>query len=214
MTEELEVHPGYVRRWLPALKALAHGLFLFFAAPVRTLGRRNVPRSGTVLVVSNHMSNCDPLVVQLACPRHIHFLARKEIFSMGLLGKFMAWFRAVPIRQNSADKGAIKSAVSLLRRGGAVGIFPEGQLSPDGELLPLFEGTALIVRMAECPVICVGLRKTNKFMPSPRVVPTWAFQRITARWGQPRAFSKADDPEQIMLWIESELRSLTGQAPG
>ena len=130
---------------------------------------------------------------------------------MGLLGNFLRWWRTVPIKQSSADRGAIKKAIELLKAGEAVGIFPEGQLSPDGKLLDLFAGTALIVRLAETPCVCVGLRGTNKVMPHPSVIPRWAFTTVRAHWGEVRTFTKDTEQEEIMDWIESELRRLSGQ---
>lgn len=132
---------------------------------------------------------------------------------MGLLGKFVTWWRGIPIKQSSADKGAIKKAIEVLKSGAVVGIFPEGQLSPDGKLIELFEGTALIIRMAQCPCMCVGLQGSNKLMPHPSVIPRWSFRRIEARWGQPRSFSKDSTTEEIMSWIESELLTLSDQSP-
>lgn len=205
-------HPISLRILFPFVKAFATLVFWLFAAPIRTLGRGRLPKSGALLVISNHISNTDPIVVQYACPRLVHFLARKELFNMGPLGWFIKWWRAVPIKQSSADKGAIKKAVELLREGRVVGIFPEGQLSPDGKLIELFEGTALIVRMAEATCVCVGLQGSNKLMPHPKVTPRWAFATIRANWGAPRKFTKQSTAIEIMDWIEAELRTLSGQS--
>lgn len=204
-------HPRMLKVVFPLLRVAAYLLFLFFAAPLRVFGSYRVPRHGPLLVISNHISNTDPVVVQYACPRLIHFLARKELFDMGLLGRFTKWWGAVPIRQSSADKGAIKSAVQLLREGQAVGIFPEGQLSPDGNLIELLEGTALIVRLSGAPCVCLGLRGSNKMMPCPSVIPRWAFASVQARWGEVKTFCKDSTTEEVMSWVEAELRSLTDQ---
>lgn len=211
MASEIQPHSRGVHRVFPFLRGIAYLLFGFFACPIRVRDAKRVPAEGAVLVISNHLSNSDPVVVQYASPRLVHFLARRELFGMGLLGKFVSWWRAIPIKQSSADKGAIKSAVELLKSGQAVGIFPEGQLSFDGKLLELFEGTALIVRLSGATCVCVGLKNTNRFMPAPRVFPWWGFSRIEAQWGQPRTFTKSTEPEEIMSWIESELKTLSGQ---
>lgn len=208
---EADRHSGALRALYPFLKGFACFLFLFFAAPIRSINRRSVPKDGAVLVIANHISNTDPVVVQYACPRFLHFLARKELFDMGLLGRFIKWWRAIPIKQSSADKGAIKRSIELLKSGEAVAIFPEGQLSPDGKLLELFAGTALIIRKAESPCICLGITGSNKMMPHPKETPTWAFTTIKANWGDARKFDPETPDEEIMAWIEAELRRLTGQ---
>jgi 1-acyl-sn-glycerol-3-phosphate acyltransferase len=185
---------------------------MFFAAPIRVLGRRNVPQSGSLLILANHLSNTDPVLVQYSSPRLIHFMARRELFQMGALGRFVAWFKAFPVKQSSADKGAIRTAVELLKAGRTVCVFPEGQLSPDGNLIPLLPGAALVVRMSGAPCVCVGIRGSNRVMPDPSVVPRWAFSRVTLTWGQPRAFPHDASAEEILGWIDGELRQLSGQA--
>lgn len=209
MTEHSESHPRSLKLLFPILKAIAFLIFHFFAAPIRTRGRANVPKRGALLVISNHLSNCDPVVVQYACPRLVHFLARKELFEMPGVKKFTQWFRAVPIKQSSPDKGALKKAIEYLSVDEAVAIFPEGQLSPTGELLELFEGTALIVRKSQATCICVGIRGSNNFMPHPTARPRWSFKAIRVAWGVPRKFHQEATTEEIMSWIENELRSLT-----
>lgn len=209
----VDPHPASVRVCLPVLKTLVWLLFSFFFAPIRVRGLRNVPRSGPLLIISNHISNTDPVVVHFASPRLVHFLARRDLTEMGLVGKFVRWFRIIPIKQSSADKGAIRSAVETLKDGRCVCIFPEGQLSPDGKLIEMLPGTALIVRMAGVPCICVGLQGSNRMMPHPSVVPRWAFAWVTAHWGQPRTFSSDASVEEIMGWAESELLALSGQEP-
>jgi len=94
--------------------------------------------------------------------------------------------------------------------GEAVGIFPEGQLSEDGELQEIKGGVALIIRMAPgVPVICCGLKDTNKIIPYGKIVPRPAFKRIDVTWGEPRSFAKGTSVEEITGWIEGQLRELT-----
>lgn len=212
MASDIQPHSKGAEAVFPFLRGIAYLLFGFFFSPIKIHNSSRVPKDGAVLVIANHLSNSDPVVVQYSCPRLVHFLARRELFEMGLLGKFVRWWRAIPIKQSSADKGAIKAAVELLKAGQPVGIFPEGQLSIDGKLLELFEGTALIVRMSGAPCICLGLKGTNKFMPAPRVFPRWGFCRIEAKWGEVRSFGRDTEAGEIMSWIESELKSLSGQS--
>jgi len=176
--------------------------------------RRNankVPMSGPLLVLSNHMSNTDPILVQYASPRLLHFMARRELFDWRFLGKFLKWWRAFPVTQSSADTEAIRRAIELINEGNAVCIFPEGQLSPDGILIELLPGAHLIVRRTECTCICVGLKGTNKLMPHPKLTPQFAKSWLTANWGEPRKFTRADSREDFMNWLESELRKLSDQ---
>jgi 1-acyl-sn-glycerol-3-phosphate acyltransferase len=194
---------------IPFMRLLATALFWGLAAPIWMRGWWRVPRRGPLLVIANHQSNTDPVVVQYACRRHIRFLTRRDLFTPGPLGKFLRWFGAVPIQQGAPDKTALKTAIELIRQGEAVGIFPEGRLSPDGDLLPMLPGVALIVKRTGVRCICVGLKGTRKVMPYPETKPRLAFSWIIARWGEPRVFRPDASQEEILGWIESELKRLT-----
>lgn len=200
--------PLFNKIGLPLCKLIV-GVFLFLFGPLRTIGKYRVPKTGGVLILSNHQSDLDPPAVQVVCPRTVYFMAKSELFDMKVLGRMIRWFRAFPVKRGEPDKGAIKKAVAYLRAGETVCVFPEGELSEDGQLLPLKDGVALIVRMSEAQVICLGLNGTRKIMPCGSLIPRPAFSRVTATWGEPRRFEKKADPEEIMQWVEAQLRELT-----
>lgn len=198
------------RAWLPVLRPLVWSVFtVLFGAPV--FGR-NQPRSmrrGPYLVLANHVSNSDPIVLQLASRRHLRFMARKELFGMGWMGKFMTWWGAFPVSQATADVGALKTAMRLLSEGEAVCVFPEGRLSPNGELVELLPGSAMLALRSGSPVVCVGLRGSTALMPYPSEKPRYAARRIVANWGEPRTFEKGTPSEAVLDWVASELRRLS-----
>lgn len=204
-------HPLSFRIIYPFLRAFAWCLFLCLGAPMRRRSAKNVPKTGPLLVLSNHMSNTDPVLVQYGSPRLLHFMARRELFDWRFLGKFLKWWRAFPITQSSADTEAIRRAIDHINEGNAVCLFPEGQLSPDGKLIELLPGAHLIVRRTECTCICVGLQGTNKLMPHPKLTPRFAKSWLTATWGEPRKFTRNDSREEFMSWLESELKKLSNQ---
>lgn len=187
-------------------------LFLLFGSPMRRRRANLVPSDGPLLIFANHISNCDPVLLQWSCPRLVNFMARREIFSMGLLGKFVSWWRAFPVTQSSADKEAIRTALKLIGAGHAVVVFPEGQLSPTGELIELLPGASLLARKTGVRCICVGLTGTNVIVPYPETRPRWAGVPLVATWGEPRTFEPKADPETVMGWIREELLRLTGQS--
>lgn len=195
---------------LPLSRVLAWFLFTILG-PLKVRGAYRVPRKGGVLILSNHIADVDPVVVQMACPRPIHFMSKSELFEMKFVGWLIRRFKAFPVKRGEPDKGAIKTAVSILRAGEVVCIYPEGELSETGQLLELKPGIALIVRMAQCPVICFGLQNTNKVMPYGSVIPRPAFRRLQCEWGEPHTFGKEAGVEEILGWAEGQLRELTGQ---
>lgn len=203
-------HNLSVRVMYPVLKAFVRGLMLVLG-PLRVRGRARVPVSGGLLILANHIADIDPPVVQIACGRRIHFMAKSELFSIPVLGVLIRWFHAFPVRRGEPDRAAIKHAISLLHAGEAVCIFPEGELSESGRLQPLLPGAALIVRKAGVPVVCCGLRNTNRVMPYRRVVPRPGFCFTYAEWGEARTFDPDASADEVIGWATQELRRLTLQ---
>lgn len=201
-------HPFFTAVMLPLAEFLSWILFTALG-PTRIFGRRKVPKSGGVLILANHRADVDPILVQIACPRPVYFMAKSELFEMPILGRVIRGFRAFPVKRGEPDRDAIKRAVALLQAGECVCVFPEGELSETGEMLPLKPGVALIVRMAQVPVICLGLRNTNRILPYGAVVPRPALRWVEARWGETRSFDAHVKSEEFLAWADAELRRLS-----
>lgn len=100
----------------------------------RSAGSDRIPRDGPVIIASNHVSNWDPVLVGLGCPREVHFMAKQELFRNPLLRWLITAYNALPVRRGEADHRALRLAARVLKRGGALLMFPEGTRSTDGEL--------------------------------------------------------------------------------
>ena len=197
----------YIR--LPLGKALGWLLFTVLG-PTYTKHRSRIPKKGGLLVLSNHQADVDPILVQIACGRPIHFMAKEELFEMPVIGRWIVKLNAFPVKRGEPDRWAIKRAVALLKAGEVVCVFPEGELSQSGEILPLKEGVALLVRMSGARAICVGLKNTRRLMPYGSLIPRPAFRLISARWSEAREFDKKSENEEIMAWAKEQLVQLTG----
>ena len=203
-------HKLGVRLAYPVLKLFVRCLMLLLG-PLKVRGAQHVPPSGGLLILANHIADLDPPVVQLACKRRIHFMAKSELFEMPVIKHLIRWFHAFPVKRGEPDRASIKHAIGLLHLGEAVCIFPEGELSESGRMQPLLAGAALIVRKAGVPVICCGLRNTNRVMPYRSVVPRPGFCFTYAEWGEPRSFSDGAEADEVIGWATQELRRLTHQ---
>lgn len=161
------------------------------------------------MILANHRADVDPAVVQVACPRAIHFMAKSELFEMPVLRVFMRIFQAFPVKRGEPDRAAMRHAIDLLKLGEAVGVFPEGQLTETGELQPLKPGIALLVRQSGARVLCCGLRNTEKVMPYGRVVPRLSWTRVEVQWGEVHQFDRDATTDAILEWVDGQLRELT-----
>ena len=122
---------------------------------VEAFGKEHLPKGG-FLLVPNHMSYVDAVVLQLACPRPIRFIVDESIYRIRWLKPILSLVEAIPI-SNVRAKEAIREAVDQIKKGEIVCIFPEGELSRTGVLLKLRKGFEFIARRADCEVVPVWL---------------------------------------------------------
>jgi len=106
-------------------------------------GLENIPQEGSVLMLSNHVSWLDWIILQLPLQRHINYMMEKEIYHWRGFHAFFVKGEAIPI-SNRASKDAFKEAHNRLLKGRIVGIFPEGEISADGQLSKFRRGYELI----------------------------------------------------------------------
>ena len=161
------------RRWYDFANLLAFP-FYFFGFSYRYSGRANVPRRGPVLLVSNHQSMLDPVLIGASVNRYLTFLARSTLFSQPVLGPLIRSLNAIPIDRNMGKDG-IQLVLDRLKLGQAVLMFPEGERTHTGEVQPLKPGVSLLIRRVQCPIVPVGLagcfEAWNRFMTLPRLSP-------------------------------------------
>jgi 1-acyl-sn-glycerol-3-phosphate acyltransferase len=125
-------------------------------------GRDRIPCSGGVIIASNHISYFDPPIVGSGVPREVHFLAKEELFRNKLFGWLIRSYNAIPLRRSVGDVGAFKKAVTLLKQGRAVLMFPEGTRSLTGRLLKPKPGVGMIAALTASPVVPAYVRGTNR----------------------------------------------------
>jgi len=119
----------------------------------RVQGLENVPSQGPFIVASNHLSFWDPVIVGCALPRPIIYMGKAELFDMPILGRIIKGLHAFPVRRGQSDISAIKKALTVLKNGDILGIFPEGTRSQTGEILEAMTGVVLIMEKSKAPVL-------------------------------------------------------------
>jgi len=136
----------------------------------RTSGTENIPAGGAI-IAANHISLWDPPVVGTAISRKAHFMAKEELFANPVFGWLISKLGAFPVKRGAADRTAIKTALTLLKNGSILVIFPEGTRSKDGKLGTPEAGLALLAVKAGVPVIPAAIFGTNKIFRDGHVLP-------------------------------------------
>lgn len=156
----------------------------------RVEGLEHVPPTGGVLLASNHLSFVDSVVIPVVVPRKVVFLAKSDYFTGSGLGGAMsrAWFSGLgmlPVDRDDprAALTSLDTALGVLARGEAFGLYPEGTRSRDGRLYRGRTGVAHLALTAGVPVVPVGLIGTDRLQPVGSRLPRLA--RVTVRFGAP-----------------------------
>ncbi len=186
-------------------------------------GLENLPLTGPVVIASNHLSFADSLVIPIVAPRKVAFLAKSDYFTgSGLRGRISRlWFEGIgmlPVDRDDpkAALGSLDTALEVLGRGEAFGLYPEGTRSRDGRLYRGRTGVAHLALTAGAPIVPVGLTGTERLQPVgarlPRVVPvTVTFGKpieVVGRYdGVPLGKARREITDEVMRAIQA----ITGQ---
>ena len=175
---------------------------------LRAYNQEQLPESGGALLLSNHQSYMDPLLIGVAVRRRLTFMAREPLFRNPLFSALIRALGAFPVRQGAPDKSSIRQAILLLKSGRFVVLFPEGTRSWDGSVQPIRGGFQLLVRRANVPVIPVALAGAFEAWPRTRRLPRPGHVRV--RFGRaipPQELGHLSD-DDAALRVRTEIVSL------
>jgi 1-acyl-sn-glycerol-3-phosphate acyltransferase len=116
-------------------------------------GREFIPRTGGLIVASNHVSFWDPLLVGTAAMRELNYLAKEELFRTPVLGPVIRAYNSIPIRRGVADLSGLGRAIEVLKQGRALIMFPEGSRMRDGELHPARPGVGMLAVNGDVSIV-------------------------------------------------------------
>lgn len=168
---------------------------LHFYLRGRIYGAEQVPKVGPLVVVSNHASDFDPPLLSCCVGRPVAYMAKEELFQVPILKQAIQLYGAYPVKRGSADRSAIRAALTSLSAGWATGVFLQGTRTPDARITDPKLGAALIAAKAQAPILPVSLWGTERILrsgsPIPRSVP------VTVRIGAPIPPPRSGDREEL-----------------
>ena len=153
-----------------------------------------LPRHGPAILVCNHVSGLDPILIQSVCPRIIRWMMAREYFDLRRLQWIYSTVGAIPVRRGQRDTAATRAALRALEGGNIVGVFPEGMIETTRELLPFQPGIGLLAAKSGAPVYPVYLEGSQR---GKEMVPAFlSHNSASLRFGRPLEMSRGDGYER------------------
>jgi len=141
-------------RYFLALKLM---VFICWVCGCKINGRENIPKDSRIVIVANHASLCDPILVGIAFPYQIYFLAKAEFSKISFLRILLNAFGVIFIKRGEPDITALRKAVAVSKEGKAVGLFPEGRRYAEDGLTDFKQGAVFIAQRTDAAILPVGL---------------------------------------------------------
>jgi 1-acyl-sn-glycerol-3-phosphate acyltransferase len=150
----------------PVIRMWARNILDAAGTRVHVRGLERLPE-GTCILVSNHQSNFDVVVLFACIPKHLRFVAKAELFRIPLFGSWLKRTGNIRVERKGGDKDrqTLAESVAAVRERVSVMFFPEGTRSTDGQLKPFKKGAALLALQAQVPIVPMGIAGTLEIAP-------------------------------------------------
>lgn len=171
-------------------------------------GLDNVPASGPCLLVANHQSILDPILIQAVCPRPVHTMAKSTQFTSPLFAWLMPRLLSFPVRRYEIDPQAVRYALRRLAEGEPVGVYVEGERSWDGRLQSPRLGTLRLALKAGVPIVPTAI--AGSYDVWPRWDRTLRRGRIRITFGTPIRLPRLDRRAERDAALDATAATLMG----
>ena len=175
------------------------------------IGRENIPREGSFIVVSNHGSLLDPPLLGHALDRNISFMAKEELFKIPFLGFVIKACGAYPVKRGIADKNTIKTACKKLSDNNCIGIFIDGTRQKNGRVNKPKQGAALLAFKNQKLLLPVAIVNSHRLIRFKFLIPF--FSKIVIKVGKPvrpPQSSSRDDLNSATMNLQDQINNLIG----
>jgi len=171
--------------------------FLWLLGKPFIAGQANIPRTGPAIVVANHISLLDGLLLLAFWPRRVTFLSAAYLFKMPVVGAILRTIGAIPVQNEGSELAGIRRALRVLQEEGTLAFFPEGHIGAGDELCPFQTGWAYLALKAGAPVLPVAIKGTGTALPAGAAFPRRS--KIYMQIGAPWTLEKVQRPGKEIL---------------
>jgi len=154
------------------------GLAGALASRLKVYGKDRVPPTGGCVVASNHFSWLDPVVLGVASPRVVYYMAKMEAHRVPGFGAFIRAFGCFPVRRGESDREAVRTMRRIVADGHALGLFVEGTRQRSGVPGDVQPGAAMVALQESAPIVPVAIHGSQLWTPGSR-------QPVSIAWGEP-----------------------------
>jgi 1-acyl-sn-glycerol-3-phosphate acyltransferase len=140
-------------------------IFLKWYAKLTITNAELVPKRGPFILLMNHQSYLDPIIISTVIPRRIGFFTKSTSFADRLLQPIFRAYRSLPNRRYEIDPQIVRHALQVIRQGHCIGIFPEGERTWNGELLPFKYSTIKFLLSVQVPIIIMSIQGAYTVLP-------------------------------------------------
>ncbi|MFH0731945.1 MAG: lysophospholipid acyltransferase family protein [Candidatus Omnitrophota bacterium] len=145
-------------------KKAAYFFFKIFYS-LKVSGQENMPKKGPFVIVCNHVSNLDPILIGAVYKGRLSYVAKEELFK----NRFIRWYykklSIFPIKRGLSDSAAMRGAIRRLKKGGGMVIFPEGTRSADDNISEGKTGISVLSSITKAKVVPCYVKGTHRIMP-------------------------------------------------
>ena len=144
-------------------------------------GREHVPLTGPLLIVANHLSWYDPILLGVVLPRRVWFFTKVEIFSWPFVGLLCRLTGQIPVNRGESDRAALERGLTYLQEGKALMVFPEGTVERQEQMIAAHTGAAMLAMRTGVTILPIAHCGTRRVLRSLRI---W-FPRVEIQIGKP-----------------------------
>lgn len=170
-------------------------------------GPENIPERDALIVVANHTTFLDPFWIGLRFYRTLHYMAMAPLFKYSWSAKILRWFGAFPVKLENPESSTIKTALSILSRGEALVLFPEGGRSKGGRLTPFKDGAAKLALRTGATILPAVVLGGSRVWPPGMLLPRPGKVRVHYLKPIPREAFEHMSAGELTLHIQEVIKT-------